>query len=331
MPAPVIDALRARVPQLKRAAVGAWRQLYVDAGGDHRDTTFLAGSGRGGTTWIAELINYDNAYRFMFEPFVARHVPEVRAYANRQYLRPGDDDPVFLAPAQRIVSGQIRNAWIDYYNHRVVATRRLIKDIRANLFLKWLHVHFPGMPIVLLIRHPLAVASSRFYHGWSNDLADFARDDRLMRDHLEPHRALIESVSDPFEKHVVQWCVENFVPLRQFVRGEIHVAFYENFSVEPRAELERLFAFLGKPFSERVLERVERPSRMTWALPGSRTVRTSDPEAWRPYVSAERLARALEIISGFGLDALYGDASLPNRAAADQLLGSNALGLKTQV
>ena len=308
-----------------------WRQLYVDTGGDHRDSTFLAGSGRGGTTWIAELINHDNSYRFMFEPFFARHVPEVRAFANRQYLRPDDDDPVFLDPARRVVEGRIRNQWIDFYNHRTIAKRRLIKDIRANLFLKWLHLHFPGMPIVLLVRHPLAVASSRFYHGWSNDLANFLRDEKLMADHLEPHRRLLETVTDPFEKHVVQWCVENLVPLRQFAAGELHVAFYENFSVDPRGELERLFDFLGKPFPETVLERVERPSHMTWALPGSRTPRTSDPEAWRPYVSAERVDRSLEVLGQFGLDALYGDASLPNREAAERLLSRETLGLKTQV
>ena len=327
----MVEALKARVGRIKRAAIGAWRQLYVDAGGDHRDTTFLAGSGRGGTTWIAELINYDNSYRFMFEPFFARNVPEVRAYANRQYLRPDDDDPVYLEPARRVLSGRIRNQWIDYYNHRRIVKRRLIKDIRANLFLKWLHLHFPGMPIVLLIRHPLAVASSRFYHGWNNDLANFLTDERLMADHLEPHRRLLETVSDPFEKHVVQWCVENFVPLRQFARGELHLAFYENFSVEPRAELERLFAYLGKPFPEAVLDLVERPSRMTWALPGSRTPRKSDPDAWRPYVSAERVQRALDVIARFGLDALYTEASLPNRENADALLSREGLGLKTQV
>ena len=37
--------------------------FYVDLGHDHRDSVFLAGSGRAGTTWVTELINYRGAYR----------------------------------------------------------------------------------------------------------------------------------------------------------------------------------------------------------------------------------------------------------------------------
>ena len=227
-------------------------------------------------------------------------------------------------------SGKLRNAWVDYFNRRVLVKKRLVKDIRANMFLKWMDVHFPGMPIVLLFRHPLAVASSRLHHSWNNDLADFLRQERLMADFLEPHRALIESVEDPFEKHVLQWCIENWIPLRQFRRGEIHLAFYENFSVEPRAELERLFAFLGKPFTERILEFVERPSRMTWVRPGGEKPQKSDPDGWRPYVSVERVRRSREILSRFGLDDVYGERSLPRAEAAHALLLPAApVGLKT--
>lgn len=287
----------------------------------------LAGSGRGGTTWIAELINHANDYRFMFEPFTARHVPEVGAFRNRQYLRPTDDDPAFVEPARAVVEGRIRNRWVDYYNHRLVARKRLIKDIRANLFLKWLDVHFPGMPIVLLLRHPLAVAASRLRHTWSNDLLDFLRQDALMADHLEPHRRLLETTHDPFEQHVLQWCVENWIPLRQFKRGEIHLAFYEHFSVDPRGEIGRLFAFLGKPFPESILERVERPSRMAWRGNAARAP-IGDPDAWRPYVSPDEVTRSLGILAKFGFDAVYSAASLPDLAAAERLFVEPSVGLK---
>ena len=322
----MIARLKRRAGRAKRRIVGVLHQLHIDAGGDHRATTFLAGSGRGGTTWIAELINHANEYRFMFEPFTARHVPEVRAFRNRQYLRPGDDDPTFVAPARAIVEGRISNRWVDYYNHRFVARHRLIKDIRANMFLKWLDVHFPGMPIVLLLRHPLAVAASRLRHTWSNDLADFLRQETLMADHLEPHRHLLETVRDPFEQHVLQWCIENWIPLRQFQRGELHLAFYEHFSVDPRGEIGRLFAFLGKPFPEKILERVERPSRMAWKTKGVVSA-LGDPDSWRPYVSPGEISRSLDILAQFGFDSVYSASSLPNRDAAESLF-PQPVGLK---
>ena len=323
----MITRWKRRAGRAKRRIVGVLRQIHLDVGGDQHATTFLAGSGRGGTTWIAELINHADEYRFMFEPFTARHVPEARGFRNRQYLRPDDDDPAFVAPARAIIEGRIRNRWVDYYNHRFVARRRLIKDIRANMFLKWLDVHFPGMPIVLLLRHPLAVAASRLRHRWSNDLADFLTQQTLMSDHLERHRHLLETVHDPFEQHVLQWCIENWIPLRQFKRGEIHLAFYEHFSVDPRDEIGRLFAFLGKPFPEKILERVERPSRMAWEAKGVVSA-LGDPDAWRPYVSPDEISRSLDILAQFGFDTVYSASSLPNRDAANSLF-AEPVGLKS--
>ena len=72
----MIESLKARAVRIKRGVVGTWRQIHIDADPDHRKTTVLAGSGRGGTTWLAELINYENDYRFMFdliEPILRRH------------------------------------------------------------------------------------------------------------------------------------------------------------------------------------------------------------------------------------------------------------------
>jgi hypothetical protein len=34
-----------------------------------------------------------------------------------------------------------------------------------------------------------------------------------------------------------RWCIENYVPLKQFKRGEIHLAFYESFCERPESEL----------------------------------------------------------------------------------------------
>jgi hypothetical protein len=152
-----------------------------------------------------------------------------------------------------------------------------------------------------------------------------------MADFLEPHRRLIETVDDPFEKHVLQWCIENWIPLRQFSRGEIHLAFYEHLSVDPHAEIQRLYAFLGQPFSEKIFQRLDRPSRMTWVREGADMPKKSDPEAWKPFVSRDRVKRSLEILSRFGLDEVYGEGALPNAAAASALMSTAPMGLKAQI
>ena len=59
--------------------------LHVDlARGDPGKTVFLAGTGRSGTTWLAGLINHDQSYRDVFEPF---HPGKVEALGGfKSYL-----------------------------------------------------------------------------------------------------------------------------------------------------------------------------------------------------------------------------------------------------
>src|SRR5450755_3422533 len=140
--------------------LGAIRNIlvkhFIDLGGDWRDTVLLSGAGRGGTTWLAELINYRNDLRYMFEPFYAGEVAGAAAFANWQYVDPADAAPRLSGYARDVVTGRTRHQRVDMYNRRLISTRRLIKEVRANLMIGWLAQRFPGMRILLLLRHPLA-------------------------------------------------------------------------------------------------------------------------------------------------------------------------------
>ena len=317
-------SLRERAIAGVRRVKSMFKQAHFDVGGDHRDTIFLAGSGRGGTTWIAEMINYDNAFRFIFEPFNPGKMPLCAAFANRQYLRPGDARPEFVDAARAIVTGRFRSGWADFYNHRVVSKKRLIKDIRAHLMLRWLFELFPGMPIALMLRHPCAVAASRLRYGWGHDLKAMLAQRQLVEDHLAPFRERIEKLTDPFEMHVAQWCIENYVPLRQFAAGEIHVAFYENFRSDPRREITRLFAFVGRPLTEDAFARLARPSSMAWASAARIALGGERSDGWKSFVSADEAKRGIEILSMFGLDRVYTTDGEPH-VTADEVLPAAAL------
>jgi hypothetical protein len=45
--------------------------------------------------------------------------------------------------------------------------------MRAQLFLRWIKQTFPEMPILLLLRHPCAVAKSRLQSCWGAHLDAF--------------------------------------------------------------------------------------------------------------------------------------------------------------
>ena len=289
------------------------------AEGDHTDTVFLAGSGRSGTTWLSDLINHDSGYRRIFEPFHPRKVRDFRGFGSKQYLRPGDRRDEFLAPARRALTGGLRSGWADR-GGAPGARRRLVKDIRANLLLGWLAENFPGMPIVLLMRHPCAVVSSRIALGWRDNLDETMAQADLIEDHLLPVEGRIRSARDPFERHLFLWCIDNYVPLRQFSPGGIHLCFYENLLIDPEPELRRLFTFLGQDFDDRVLDKLERPS-----FTSSRGSRPS-ADGWRSRVGGGQVARTGEVLALFGLDRVYGPGATPDPAGALALMGAGTRG-----
>ena len=270
----------------------------------------MGGVGRSGTTWVSDVINAHNQYRLMFEPFFPQKVAVCRNFRYRQYLRPNDSNPDLKSAARTILTGRVRNRWIDQYNKCFIAKKRLIKDIRANLMLKWIHVNFPDLRIVVLMRHPCAVATSKLKSGWGTHLDEFLNQPELMTDHLSPFRNTIESAKDDFEKHIILWCVENYVPLRQFAPGEVHYTLYERLCVEPEMEYERLFGFLGRALDKKHLAAVRRPSVMSQK--NSAIVKgESLVDSWRKFIDPAQAQKASDLLSLFGLSAIYDARSMP--------------------
>jgi len=293
----------------------------VDRGSDHTSAIFVAGTGRSGTTWVSELINHENEYRFVFEPFKESRVPAAGRFGTRRYLRPDDDDPLLRAAAADILSGRIRDPWTDRFNRRVIAGRRIVKAIRANLLLKWLHVQFGGLPIVLVCRHPCAVVSSYVRHGWYGRVGPFLDQPELLEDHLSPYRSAIEAAGTRLERATVVWCVETLVPLSQFRPGEIHVVFYEHLVSEPGETMDELFRFLGKPEREVPPEKLATKPSMTSRADSAVSSGDADRiRAWHDRLTEREVERILEIVRLFGLDVLYARDPLPNAEQLESLM-----------
>jgi hypothetical protein len=312
---------------MRRADVGdvsAWlkRQIakrwLLDLGADPLKSILLSSSPRSGSTWVAELINHRNGYRYLFEPMHQARVPAFRSFGDGKYLRPTDEYPEHGRPIRAVMTGKVRGRWIDQFNRRLVSRSRLIKVIRANLLLGWIARQFPRTKIVLLIRHPCAVALSIQRQGWTPRLDWFLRQPELVEDHLRPFQDELAHVTDPFQKLVASWCIEHWVAIHQLHRRDAHCLFYEHLCREPEAEVRRLFAYLQQPFDPRVLRVVRRPSAVTHRLSALR--QGGDVVAdWRRRIDDTQLDAALRMLRLFRLDRLYSAEPMP-RVDADQVL-----------
>jgi hypothetical protein len=302
------------------------QRIVFDLDANHRSSIFLAGTGRSGGTWLSEILNQQNDYRLVFEPFHAKRAPWMKAYPERPYLRPEEHDPEFMRLARAVVTGRVRHPWTERFNRRFVAHRRLIKEDYANLMMKWLHVNFPGMPLILLLRHPCAVALSFETHKYRGACTALLEQDHLVEDFLDPYVDEIRKARDTFERTLFLWCVETLVPLKQMGPKEVQVVFFENLVRHPEAELGRLYAYLGRSMAGLDMTKLKTPS-LTARRASSAVWTGADPaEAWLQKVSPERRARAAEILSWFGLDGIYGDAPMPRMEGVAELMSESTSG-----
>jgi hypothetical protein len=295
--------------QLKVIESYIWERLPVlDKGADNA-AVFLAGSARSGTTWITDILNYDNSYRIMFEPFHPQYNYQAKKLFHR-YFRANYNDSHALQIIETILLGRIQNKWVNRENRKLFSNKRLIKSIRSNLFLKWMNVNFPTLPIILLLRHPCAVALSRMKFGWKPKLDRFLSQEELVEDYLSPFLPLIKKQKTEFEEQILSWCVENFVPLCQFKPEQIKIVFYENMCVQPEEEIARLFKFIGTSYNNKVFKVIKNPSATSHAQSAVISHKNL-VGGYKKLLDRNELSKAETILRYFGLDRIYGSGPMP--------------------
>jgi hypothetical protein len=284
------------------------RALYRDTCPDIGRSIVVAGTGRSGTTWLSKIIGSQLSCRVMFEPFHARYVPEFEGFQYFQYMRPEADDERLHTYCQRVLSGRIRNRWIDREVDVIRPQFRIVKEIRMNLFLKWFSLRFPEVPLLFVIRHPCAVVLSRMQWGWdsTSDLASFMAQPALLEDYLADKLEVIEGARTEEQKHALVWCISNLVPLRQFAGSELPVFLYERMVDRPEREVPRLFNSIGQDYAPSVFKALRRPSSST---PADSAVMHGRPSAssWKSKLSRRKIDEILAVVDAFGLRYLYAD------------------------
>jgi len=297
---------------------------------DLTKSIILAGMGRSGTTWVAQTISNVNKYRFIFEPlhrrvtnkeFKKQLTPYKEINNNtweglNSYLRPTDKNNILLNTFKEIFAGKIGNRWVDQYNRIGIYNKRLIKFIKLNLMLNWIYRNFKEIPIVILLRHPCAVVASQKRQNWLNQLNYLISQKQLADDLLSPFKESIKKIKDPFQMKILEWCILNYVPLKQFKKGEIHIAFYENFCTQPEQEVERLVSFVNKYKNHNLMKEK--------TVKSFQNSMKNHPQGglnnWKNHVTKKQIKESMKILSIFGLDKIYTDEIMPNTQAAYDFL-----------
>ncbi len=278
----------------------------------------LAGSGRSGTTWLADVLSRCSGVQQIFEPLHPVAVEEVRRitgwdeslhpHIRSMYVRAGSAAPEWRDLLRRVLEGRVRNYWTDYRRTSFFPSQLLVKVIRANLMLGYMHDEFHPR-IAYVVRHPCAVVASRLSIPWHANVQDILSQEELVQDHLLPYVGEIERESDLLGAHAVWWAVENLVATKELGERSHHLVFYEEACLDPKSCLAEVCAWFGFDSDSLPLSELEKPSRMA----RSKSLHRPSVErlgAWREKLSGDDIRRILRWAHRLGL-AWYEDSPFP--------------------
>ena len=231
----------------------------------------VTGAHRSGTTWVGKMLAADACTAYISEPLNVLHRPGVfRARIKywyqyiceeneREYIPAFDEllefdyhlwDEIRSLRSQRDLLRMGRDFFI-FYNGLMRGLRPLFKDPFAVFSTEWFarRLH---CKVVIVVRHPAAFASSLKRLNWLFDFQDLLAQPLLMRDHLEPYRAAMESVrqDDVIEQAALLWnLIYRSVYRTQKRNPDFIVVHQEDLARDPIPGYRALYAALGLDFT----------------------------------------------------------------------------------
>ena len=287
----------------------------------------VTGAHRSGTTWVGRLLASAPRISYVSEPLNVLHRPGVfGAHVPFWYTYICDDNgDEYLSSYQDLLSYRYhlgaelaslrsfrdlirmgRDAAI-FARGRIGGRTPLLKDPFAVFSLVWF-AETLRCRIVATVRHPAAFASGLKRLGWSFDFADLLRQPLLMRDHLEPYRASMESASaaDVVGQAGVLWAaIYGTLQKLQAVVPAIEIVRHEDLAADPVPGFRQLYDSLGLEYTsaahQAILDssRPDNPSELS-----SRRVHSVKMDSraslqnWKRRLSGDEVTRVRELTDG---------------------------------
>lgn len=287
----------------------------------YKDVVWIIGSGRSGSTWVADMLNYKRSYRELLEPFRPKLIEEAKFLRLHEYVRPNEENQQLNTYCESVFSGKFLHKDADSAANKLLYKGLLVKDVFANLLAYNVYKRNPQIKMLLLLRHPFMVAQSKLKKKnwiWVTEPIEFLEQKKLVDDYLYPFLDIIKMISmrgDYIEKQILNWCIINYVPLKQFAASELNVIFYEEMVRNTETEVANTWAFIeGKDKTKKIAipEKVKKtPSSVSTDISGKVDTTTINAN-WQKGFTEEQLYNGQTILERFGFGELYFENGLPN-------------------
>lgn len=284
-----------------------------------RPAAVILSTPRSGSTWLMEAILSQSGFKPCDEPFNLRkqevsRTLDLSAWSDLYDNAHLADMGTYL---QSFASG--KPGWgfknlLPYENHHRFLTRRMVFKVLHGCedLVPWL-AETLGAKILFMMRHPLPVSISREVLPRLETLMSPPYSENFSDRQLQAGRTIVADGSVN-EKAVLDWCLQNAVPLNKH-RDHMHIVTYEQMVVEPDPVVDLLVRELELDSREIMMRQLVKPSGSTSKSTPETVSALQDQdnrsrlvEKWKPKVSTEEEKRLMDIVELFGIDAYrFGD------------------------
>jgi len=284
---------------------------------------FIFTTPRSGSTWLMELIQSQPGFKCCSEPLNLRVSGISRRLGVEDWNELYQDDvwPKLERYFEGFCSGRLRflnqSPFIPFY--RPYTSRIVAKVLHGGEAYIEKLANSCNARIVFLLRHPIPVSLSREQTPRLRAFLESDYKKHFSQEELALGLKISQSGS-PLQKGVLDWCLQNAVPLRN-ARPEWIVMSYEEMVLSPEPILDRMALELCLPEPSRLYEgldsaseTVRKSDRATAVvLDGPRSAERSRwlVEKWRDRVSESEEREAMQILEHFGIDCYRAGEVLP--------------------
>lgn len=300
---------------------------------------------RGGSTWLGQIICANKGIRYIDQPLTAftsgaasnqlsskkksQYLPIVDQF---QYISLSDKAYTQLQSyVELLLKGKLSiNTLSEYRLSRkkywFFTNRTLMKITGANAMIDWFAKNF-DCRIIYLMRHPIPNVLSIMRNKWGITSSAYLNNESFIEQYMDNDiltfcQRIMES-NDYFLQGILNWCLENLVPLKHS-KSDFLTITYEELVLSPAPVVKMLSGHLKLSQTERMYGTIGRPSasiafsRESTARAISDNLTIEDKylkliDNWKKFVSSDQQEKAWKILDKFGLCAYHFGASLPDR------------------
>jgi len=322
------SALEDAVRSVADVGLRAYGRARAHSGYDIEDTIVLASTGRGGSTWLTEVVATLPGYTVLWEPLHLGNNPECEehGFGWQNYIPRDADAPRRREYLRRLLTG--KNLSTNVLTSLEFRPLRLLnpgggyvaKFVNANMMLRWMMDAFP-VSGVLMIRHPCAVVASQLQHGaWEHLTKENVTIPEGLFERYDHLPEVFSGIQTQEELLAFEWALQTYVPLSSPRPHPWFLVTYEELVSNGASIIEGLFGALDRSVPEEAYDRLHTPSATA-----SAGLERSDGHAqlrtWQDRLSPQQIDRILRVAHAVGVT-VYDEALRPNLDELTSMAGT---------